>query len=150
MKLTKNFTVEEFIKSSVAKNKKIDNTPDDEALFYIEQLAQQLQLIRDAYGKPIVISSGYRCPKLNKAVGGAKTSQHLTGAAADIHSLSDTLEDNLELWDCIMYLYNEGKLLFRQLIWEYGDQNIGPDWIHYAIFDGKHDRKGYQILHILK
>lgn len=42
MNLTKNFTIHEFIKSSVAKNKKIDNTPDDEALFYIEQLAQQL------------------------------------------------------------------------------------------------------------
>ena len=90
MKISKNFTLEEFIKSTTAKNKKIDNTPGDTEIFYIEKLAEQLQRIRDRYGQPIIISSGYRCDKLNRAVGGTKDADHRFGAAADIHSLEDT------------------------------------------------------------
>lgn len=150
MNLTKNFTVEEFSKSSIAKNHKIDNTPSEEQIFYLTQLAKQLQIIRDAYQKPIIISSGFRCDKLNELAGGAKTSQHLTGAAADIHSLSDTLEDNKALWDLILKLMIDGKIEFRQLIWEYGDLKKGPDWIHLAVQDDKHTIKRNQVLHIVK
>lgn len=149
MKLTEHFNLQEFIKSETARRLNIDNTPNEDQLFYLQNLANELEKIRLEYQKPIVISSGYRCEKLNAKVGGAKNSQHCTGAAADFHSLSDTLEDNKELWDVIMRMYKDGKLAFRQIIWEYGDQKIGPSWIHCAVQDDKHSIKRNEILHIL-
>lgn len=144
MKITKNFTLEEFIKSTTAKNKKIDNTPGDTEIFYIKKLAEQLQKIRDRYGKPIIISSGYRCDKLNKAVGGAKNSDHRFGAAGDIHSVEDTYEANKELWDVIMTMYTEGELALRQIIDEYH-----LDWVHISVNNEFNKRKNNEILHIV-
>lgn len=136
--MIKNFTIEELTKSITAKRKGIDNTPNDETIQTLNKLAEQLQIIRDEYGKPIVISSGFRCEELNKLVGGAKNSDHLYGAAADFHSLSDKLVDNKTLWDVIMKLNDEGKLDCRQIIWEYGTKEngsceSGPDWIHISV-----------------
>lgn len=144
MRLTKNFTLEEFIKSTTAKNKKIDNTPGDTEIFYINKLAEQLQRIRDRYGKPIIISSGYRCDKLNRAVGGAKNSDHIFGAASDIHSVEDTYEANKELWDVIMSMYTEGELALRQIIDEYC-----LDWIHISVNNEFNKMKNNEILHIV-
>lgn len=144
MKISKNFTLEEFIKSTTAKNKKIDNTPGDTEIFYINKLAEQLQRIRDRYGKPIIISSGYRCDKLNRAVGGAKNSDHMFGAAADIHSVEDTYEANKELWDVIMTMYTEGELALRQIIDEYK-----LDWIHISVNNEFNKMKNNEILHIV-
>ena len=143
-KISKNFNLEEFVKSTTAKNKKIDNTPGDTEIFYIEKLAEQLQRIRDRYGKPIIISSGYRCDKLNRAVGGAKNSDHRFGAAADIHSVEDTYEANKELWDVIMTLYTEGELALRQIIDEYK-----LDWIHISVNNEFNKMKKNEILHII-
>ena len=143
-KISKNFTLEEFIKSTTAKNKKIDNTPSDTEIFYINKLAEQLQRIRDRYGKPIIISSGYRCDKLNRAVGGAKNSDHRFGAASDIHSLEDTYEANKELWDVIMSMYTEGELALRQIIDEYK-----LDWIHISVNNEFNKMKNNEILHIV-
>ena len=71
MKLTDNFTLEELIKSSTATKLNIDNNPTEEITSNLLELSTKiLQPIRNVYGKPIVISSGYRCTKLNKAVGG--------------------------------------------------------------------------------
>lgn len=136
--------MEEFIKSTTAKNKKIDNTPGDTEIFYIEKLAEQLQRIRDRYGKPIIISSGYRCDKLNRAVGGAKNSDHRFGAAADINSVEDTYEANKELWDIIMTMYTEGELALRQIIDEYH-----LDWIHISVNNEFNKMKNNEILHII-
>ena len=80
-----NFTLAEFIKSATATQKGIDNTPDfDEVAHLDELIGTILQPLREAWGKPLIISSGYRCPALNKAVGGADTSAHLYGYAADV------------------------------------------------------------------
>lgn len=136
--------MEEFVKSTTAKNKKIDNTPGDTEIFYINKLAEQLQRIRDRYGKPIIISSGYRCDKLNRAVGGAKNSDHIFGAAADIHSVEDTYEANKELWDVIMSMYTEGELALRQIIDEYR-----LDWIHISVNNEFNKMKKNEILHIV-
>ena len=144
MGISKNFTLEEFIKSTTAKNKKIDNTPGDTEIFYINKLVEQLQRIRDRYGKPIIISSGYRCDKLNRAVGGAKNSDHIFGAAADIHSVEDTYEANKELWDVIMEMYTEGELALRQIIDEYK-----LDWIHISVNNEFNKMKNNEILHIV-
>ena len=82
--ITKNFTLEEFITSATAKAKGIDNTPTPQIKANIEKLCKNiLQPIRDKYGYSMNITSGYRSPKLNAAVKGAKNSQHMTGDAAD-------------------------------------------------------------------
>lgn len=75
MKLTDNFTLEELIKSSTATKLNIDNNPTEEITSNLLELSTKiLQPIRNVYGKPIVISSGYRCTKLIKAVGGEASS----------------------------------------------------------------------------
>lgn len=149
MKLSTNFTLEEMISSSTADKYGIDNRPTVEEHRNIQKLVSEiLQPIRDEYKKPIVISSGFRCERLNYKVGGVKDSQHLTGAAADIHSKSDTLKDNKELYDLIVKMIKDGKISTRQVIWEYGKKNVGPDWIHISTQDSKHSVKKNQFVFI--
>ena len=81
----KYFTIEELCKSDIAKKKRINNVPNSEIINNLEQLIINiLDPLREEYGNPIIINSGYRCPELNKAVGGSKTSHHMLGYAADI------------------------------------------------------------------
>lgn len=70
----------------------------------VKHLAELMQTIRDEWKKPIIIDSGYRCPALNSIVKGSQTSDHLFAAAADFHSVTDTLTDNKKLWDLILRL----------------------------------------------
>ena len=100
MKLSKNFTLEELVFSITANNHGINNTPNAEAKAALKRLAVEvLQPIRDAWDKPIVVTSGYRCPKLNACVGGVKNSQHVLGQAADIKA--STPAENGKLFACI-------------------------------------------------
>lgn len=132
----KYFNIAELIKSSTAIKKKIDNTPTKEIENNLNQLIDNiLDPLREAWGQPIIVSSGYRCDALNKAVGGAKTSQHKLGQAADIHTKPDSKEDNKKLFDLIKQL----KLPFDQLINEYN-----YDWIHVSYSS----RNRRQILNI--
>lgn len=85
MNLSPNFSLSELVNSQTAVRKGIDNTPTPEVVANLKDLAVNvLQPVREHFGKPVVISSGYRSPKLNAAVGGAKNSDHMTGCAADI------------------------------------------------------------------
>lgn len=86
MKLTDHFTLEEFLKSETADKQGIDNTPLERSEIYrnLQKLAETLEQVRALFCKPVHINSGYRCLKLNKAVGGVSNSAHLTGHAADI------------------------------------------------------------------
>lgn len=84
MKKIKYFKLSEFIKSATAKRLDIDNTPSFEIVDNLNHLADYLDGIRAKLGKPISVSSGYRCPVLNKAVGGVASSQHQKGLAADL------------------------------------------------------------------
>ena len=73
--ITKNFTLSELVASDTATRMGIDNSPDEEVVKKLRLLATSiLQPLRDRYGKPITVTSGYRCSKLNKAVGGVSTS----------------------------------------------------------------------------
>ena len=89
--------------------------------------------LRDYYNKPIYIASGYRCQILNNLINGSENSQHMEGKAVDI----DTLEDNVLLFE-----YIKDKLIFDQLIWEFGDDYM-PAWIHVS-YNQPYNRK--QIL----
>ena len=84
MKKIKYFKLSEFINSATANRLGIDNIPSFEVVDNLNRLAAYLDDIRAKFGKPILISSGYRCPMLNKAVGGVVNSQHLKGLAADL------------------------------------------------------------------
>lgn len=84
MKKIKYFSLSEFLNSATAKRLRIDNTPTFEVVDNLNKLADYLDGIREKVGKPIMISSGFRCPVLNKAVGGVANSQHQKGLAADL------------------------------------------------------------------
>lgn len=128
----KYFTLAEMTKSSTAQRKGINNSPSIQVCQSLTALIEKvLDPLREAYGKPIIVTSGYRCEKLNKAVGGAASSQHVKGEAADIRSVQDTPEENKKLFDLIVKL----KLPFDQLINEYG-----YDWVHVS-FGPRHRRQ---------
>lgn len=85
MKLSEHFDLDEFTRSATADRLHIDNSIPEELIPNLRNLCQQvLEPLRQHFGTPVVISSGYRCPALNRAVGGVPNSQHLTGEAADI------------------------------------------------------------------
>lgn len=84
MKKIKYFSLSEFLNSATAKRLGIDNSPTFEVVDNLNKLADYLDVIREKVGKPIMISSGFRCPMLNKAVGGVANSQHQKGLAADL------------------------------------------------------------------
>ena len=133
----KYFTIQELTISNTAQRKGIDNTPDQKAAAALTALvANVLDPLREAWGRPIVVNSGYRCPKLNRAVGGVARSQHTKGEAADIRTLSNRRWENEQLFKLIVQL----KLPFDQLIDEHG-----YSWIHVSYSESKNRR---QVLHV--
>jgi uncharacterized protein YcbK (DUF882 family) len=128
----KYFTIRELTKSTTAIKRHIDNTPSKEIERSLTALVEKvLDPLREAYGKPIIVTSGYRCPKLNAIVGSTPSSQHVKGEAADIKSVHDTPEENKKLFDLIVKM----KLPFDQLINEHN-----YDWVHVS-FGARHRRQ---------
>lgn len=122
----KHFTIEEMTESSTAKARDIDNTPSQEILAKLQKLIEAiLDPLREWYGKPIRVNSGYRCEALNKAVGSKANSQHLYGEAADITAGSK--EENKKLFE-----YIKDNLPFDQLINE-----SDFSWIHVSYREGR-------------
>lgn len=81
----KYFTIKELTRSTTAELRGIDNTPSQQVIDNLTALVENvLDPLREAWGAPIHVNSGYRCAALNKAVGGVPTSQHILGEAADI------------------------------------------------------------------
>lgn len=128
------YTINDMFRSSTATRLGIDNTTTDKnILLNMKALYMKvLDPVRKAYGKPITISSGYRCPELNKAVGGVATSQHMKGEAADIDCGSK--EENRKIFDLIKKLG-----VYDQLI----DEHYF-DWVHVS-----YKRIGYNRNQIL-
>ena len=140
MKLSPNFTLQEFTKSQTALRMGIDNTPEEDHLVAAQSLfLMVVQPVRDHFG-PTVINSGYRGPKLNEAVGGSSKSQHCKGEAVDIEvpgvpnaTVAEWIRDNLD---------------FDQLILEFYTPGI-PDsgWVHVSY---KHDENRKSVLTAMK
>lgn len=122
----KYFSIKEMTKSNTATAKGIDNTPDQTITDNLTKLIEAvLDPLREWYGKPIIVNSGYRCEALNKAIGGAKSSQHMLGEAADITVGSK--EENEKLFD-----YIKDNLEFDQLINE-----SDFSWVHVSYREGR-------------
>lgn len=122
----KYFSIKEMTKSNTATAKGIDNTPDQTITDNLTKLIEAvLDPLREWYGKPIIVNSGYRCEALNKAIGGAKSSQHMLGEAADITAGSK--EENEELFN-----YIKDNLEFDQLINE-----SDFSWVHVSYREGR-------------
>ena len=127
--------MKELTRSVTAEARKIDNTPTPEAEENLKALINNvLDPLRKAYGNPIMVTSGYRSPRLNAAVGGVKTSQHQRGQAADITAGSPA--ENKKLFD----LARELNLPFCQLIDEKKYK-----WVHIS-YDKNNVKR--QVLHL--
>ena len=117
MQLSKSFTLNELTKSQEALRLNIDNTPNEEQILNLKILCEKiLQPIRDFYGMPVSVSSGYRSPELCKAIGSSSTSQHTRGEAADFEifsiankALAEFIVSNLDFDQCILEFWNENE-----------------------------------------
>lgn len=124
MKITENFTFEELIHSAYAEKYHLSNLPKQDEIKKLNQLATEiLQPIRNEFNNPIKVTSGYRSPQVNKAVGGSITSQHVKGEAADI-----TSSDNKKLMTLITCLIKDEKIEVGQVINEFD-----YSWIHISL-----------------
>ena len=140
MKLSKNFTLQELTKSNTALRLGIDNTPSKEGIMKLTILATSvLQLLRDRIGA-LRITSGYRSPELNTAIGGSNKSQHTKCEAVDIQYVKRGRMDNLLIYQALIDL----DIDFDQCILEFGDSTAtsdptSPAWIHlsYKITDNR-------------
>ena len=140
MKISENLDMSEVIRSESAKRLGIRNMPSNEHINNLKELAENIfEPIRRNFRVPIRISSGYRSPALNRAIGGSQTSQHSRGEALDIdmdgnpHGVT-----NKQIFD-----YIKNNLNFDQLIWEFGNNN-NPDWVHVS-----YNTKGQQGKQVL-
>lgn len=127
----KHFCMRELVRSATADKLGIDNTPDEDIMRRLEMLVDNtLDPLREVYGRPINVNSGYRCPELNKTVGGALNSGHMRGVAADI--TTGTKQGNKRLWDIIV----KRNIPFTKMINEQG-----LSWIHISYEEGNVKRE---------
>ena len=132
--ISEHISYREGVYSITATRLGIDNTPEDDQLHFMEIIAEKVfEPLREWVGGPIKINSFYRCPELNKAIGGSATSQHCKGQAMDI---DDTLgrATNAEMFHWI-----KENLDFDQMIWEFGDDD-NPDWVHVSYVSEEKNR----------
>lgn len=133
------FTIKELCWSDTAVEKGIDNTPTEEIKANLEKLIEFLNPLREAWGSPILVTSGYRSPKLNKAIKGSSTSAHRFGFAADMVPQNGKIDKFKQF----VKDYLKDKE-FDQYI----DESSGnSSWVHLGLYhpDGKKQRKQYLL-----
>ena len=134
----KYFTLQELIRSEVAAKKKIDNPPSFEVVDHLRELTEKvLEPLRAAYGMYINVSSGYRCPELNKAVGGSATSVHQIGYAADlqVNGSFNRFRDFVVEW------FKKTGTRFDQILLE-RNKATGAKWIHIGLYNNAGQQRG--------
>jgi hypothetical protein len=132
----KYFTFFELVKSNTAEKNGINNTPHEEEIIHnIEELIDILDQLREAWGSPIRVSSGYRCEKLNKLVGGSTTSSHLFGFAADLVPVNGLIDDFFEF---VKKYFLSKDIAFDQIIDEYSG---GSHWVHIGYKNSKGEQR---------
>lgn len=135
----KHFSYSEFFKSDTAEKYQVNNIPEDAQLSQVlgnikALVSNVLDPLRAMIGRPIIITSGYRSQQVNELVGGSKTSQHLSGKAADIHIQEYTPQQMDMVYRTIQMYYNFDQLIFypsKNIIhvsWN-GDKNRQESWV---------------------
>lgn len=123
------FTIAELCASDTAKKYGIDNTPNSIVISHLQQLINFLNPLREAWGSAINVTSGYRCEKLNRFVGGSKTSSHLIGYGVDLIPVNGKMDAFKKF--IIDYMKNK---MFDQCIIE----KLGKtEWIHIGLYNLK-------------
>jgi hypothetical protein len=126
MQISKHLSLAEVSRSETAKRKGINNTPSGEHLENFKKLAENIfEPIREHFGVPIHISSGYRSKELNAAIGGSATSDHCVGSAIDIDQENSSITNNQ------VFNFIKDNLKFKQLIAEF-PVNGQLSWVHVA------------------
>jgi len=132
--ISKHISYKEGVYSRTALRKDIDNTPGDDQLHFMEIIAKEVfEPLRKWVSGPIKINSFYRCPELNKAIGGSSKSQHCKGQAIDIDDTFGRMS-NAE-----MYHWIKENLDFDQIIWEFGNDD-NPAWVHVSYVSPEKNR----------
>ena len=126
-KLSDHFTLGEMTKSS--SHPEVYNIPSHEAIANLKRLCTWLEALRERAGRSIVINSGYRSPQLNRKVGGAATSNHLTGCAADIRTSG--MEQAITYAAILLAYARESQQEFDELLIE--KNRYGAVWLHFAV-----------------
>ena len=135
------FTIAELCASNTAKKYNIDNTPDSTIISHLQQLINFLNPLREAWGSAIKVTSGYRCEKLNKFVGGSKTSSHLIGYGVDL------VPANGKTNEFKSFIRDYMKMqVFDQCIIE---KSGGTEWIHIGLYNAKGQQRK-MIFNIIK
>ena len=124
--LSQHFVLGEFTRS---KYPEVYNIPSHEAIANMKRLCVWLEVLRNKVGHPIVINSGYRSPQLNRKVGGAPTSNHLTGCAVDIRTSG--FEQAIEYTAILIAYATESNQEFDELLIE--KNRYGAVWLHFAV-----------------
>lgn len=135
----KYFSYSEFFKSDTAEKYQVNNIPEDAQLSQVlgnikALVSNVLDPLRAMIGRPIIITSGYRNQQVNELVGGSKTSQHLSGKAADIHVQDYTPQQMEMVYRTIQMYYDFDQLIFypsKNIIhvsWN-GDKNRQESWV---------------------
>ena len=132
--LSQHFTLGEFIRS---KYPEVYNIPSHEAIANLKRLCEWLEVLRNKIGHPIVINSGYRSPQLNRKVGGAPTSNHLTGCAADIRT--NGMEQTICYAAILIDYAKETQQDYDELLIE--KNRYGAVWLHFAVRPKDNRRK---------
>lgn len=138
--ISRYFSLDELISSDTAARKHIDNHPSAEQLENLKEMAQQADRVREFLGHPMIVTSGFRSAKLNAAIGGSKTSSHMTGYAMDFRCPG--FGTPREVFDAL----KKSGIAADQLLLEYPDHpgswvHIGfaPEMRHqYLIYDGQY------------
>ena len=135
----KHFTFSEFERSETASRLKIDNRMPELAEAHVVELVDiLLDPLREAWGGPLAVTSGYRCPELNRAVGGSETSAHLAGWAADLVPASDDPRGVQGLVDFAVEWLTATGLPFDQCI---SEKSGGSRWLHIGIRNLKGEQR---------
>ena len=132
--LSEHFVLGEFTRS---KYPEVYNIPSHEAIANLKRVCEWLEVLRNKIGHPIVINSGYRSPQLNRKVGGAPTSNHLTGCAADIRT--NGMEQAIEYAAILINYAKESQQDYDELLIE--KNCYGAIWLHFAVRPKENRRK---------
>ena len=124
-KLSEHFSLRELTKTNTG----IDNVPNEEQVNNLKRVCQWLERLRSKRNEPIIINSGYRSPQVNKAVGGAPNSNHLTGCAVDIHVSG--MEQLIRYAAILLDISDERQEDFDELLLERSPR--GSYWLHFAV-----------------